>query len=122
MFKSEVTKTVPTHLQWTKSDGFVPGLRSEVKTIIRSIDWKTITFVGEDFKYNHKVSSQPEWQEAYNFVDSQLEDQDCKVFVVDSSNPDDRLFSCEVVFEKQEKKLTKVKWVKTNNGSTLKLQ
>lgn len=115
MFKSQVTKQVKTHLQWTKTDKFRQGKESEVHTVLKKVEWKTITFIGCDFKFNLKQETQEDYADAVRRMEEILQSQKYKLILRDTSNPENDEYSCEVVASEQGKKLTKPRWVKNKD-------
>ena len=104
------TKQVLTHLQWTKSDEFKPGHKTEVVRIMFNADWNNIALIGEDFRVNIKPETERGWLSLVEDIESQIESNKVKLFLVDMSDPENREYECKVETEPLERKRSDKTW------------
>jgi len=54
-------KKTPTYKEYAKSSRFIAASKHEIIRIFCNADWRTITFITEEFKINRKFSSSKEF-------------------------------------------------------------
>lgn len=92
--KKQMSKTVPTHLQWFKSKDYKEGAYTIVTRTMDNEDWKTSTVIGELFKYNFKFDKLRDLEDFASELWDYIKDGNFLLILVDESEKDKGAYGC----------------------------
>lgn len=73
-------RKTPTFRQWASSTDCAPGTRFPIVRIFANSEWKSITFLTDEFRINLKYNSQEEFKRAEREV-GKIVNKHCRAFV-----------------------------------------